>query len=177
MKPGDVYKALLTPVGIGRALAKLGSLKSALVWWDSSADAVAMLGDGRAAMATALNGDIYDAAQRRQRVNVIWDRQLYELDVFGVPRGNPRTETALDFVRFATGSQPLARVASWVPYGPARRSAIPLVGRNPELGIDMTPYLPTTQAHFATAFAIDDEWWQLHGADIEPRWQAWLAAQ
>ena len=41
----------------------------------------------------------------------------------------------------------------------------------------MTPYLPTTPSHFATAFAIDDEWWALHGADIEPRWQVWLAAQ
>jgi hypothetical protein len=41
----------------------------------------------------------------------------------------------------------------------------------------MTPYLPTTPAHFATAFAVDDEWWQLHGADIAPRWQVWLASQ
>jgi putative spermidine/putrescine transport system substrate-binding protein len=177
MKPSDVYDALRTPRGIARALTKLGTLKGALVWWDSSTDAVAMLADGRAAMATALNGDIYDAAQHHQVVNVIWDRQLYELDVFGVPRGNPKTATALDFVRFATGSQPLAGVASWVPYGPARRSALVLVGRNPELGIDMTPYLPTTSAHFATAFAVDDEWWRRHGPDIELRWQAWLAAQ
>ncbi len=50
------------------------------------------------------------------------------------------------------------------------------MSKNPELGIDMTPYLPTTPAHFATAFAVDDEWWQLHGADIAPRWQVWLAA-
>jgi putative spermidine/putrescine transport system substrate-binding protein len=176
IKPADVYDALLTPAGIDRALAKLDTLKGALVWWDSSADAVTMLNDGRAAMATALNGDIYDAAQHHQSVNVIWDRQLYELDVFGVPRGNPHTETAFDFIRFATGSEPLARVASWVPYGPARRSALPRVARNPELGIDMLPYLPTTPAHFATAFAVDDGWWQLHGAAIEPRWQAWLAA-
>jgi putative spermidine/putrescine transport system substrate-binding protein len=134
------------------------------------------LSDGRAAMATALNGDIYDAAQHHHDLRVIWDRQLYELDVFGVPKGNPHKEAALDFVRFATAADHLAAVASWVPYGPARRSALPLVGRNPELGIDMTPYLPTTPAHFATAFAVDDEWWQLHGADIAPRWQVWLAS-
>jgi len=177
MKPSDVYDALLTPVGIARALARLATLKGSLVWWSNSADALAMLADGRAAMATALNGDIYDAAQHHHAPGVIWDRQLYELDVFGVPKGGPRREAALDFVRFATGSEPLARVASWVPYGPARRSALRLVGRNPELGTDMTPYLPTTPAHFATAFAVDDEWWQLHGADIEARWQAWLATQ
>ncbi|MEJ1968684.1 MAG: extracellular solute-binding protein [Rhizomicrobium sp.] len=177
MNPADVYDALLTPVGIGRALAKLATLKGSIVWWDSSTDAVAMLSDGRAVMATALNGDVYDAVQHHRAVAAIWDHQLYELDVFGVPKGNPHKEAAMDFVRFATGSQPLADVASWVPYGPARHSALALVPKNPELGTDMAPFLPTLPAHFATAFAIDDEWWQIHGADIEPRWQVWLAAQ
>ncbi|MBV9418422.1 MAG: extracellular solute-binding protein, partial [Alphaproteobacteria bacterium] len=177
MNPKDVYDALLTQVGIDRALAKLATLKGNIVWWDDSADAVAMLSDGRAAMATALNGDVFNAIQKHKAVGVIWDRELYELDVFGVPKGNPKKEVALDFVRFATASQPLADVASWVPYGPARRSSLPLVPKNPELGTDMTAYLPTTKDHFATAFAIDDEWWQLHGPDIEPRWQLWMAQQ
>jgi putative spermidine/putrescine transport system substrate-binding protein len=177
MNPSDVYDALLTPVGIHRALAKLSTLKGAIVWWTNSADAIAMLNDGRAAFATVLNGDVYDAAQHRHPVGTLWDHQLYELDVFGVPKGNPRKEVALDFVRFATEAPRLAGVAGWVPYGPARRSALPLVGKNPELGIDMTPFLPTSPGHFATAFAIDDEWWQIHGADIDPQWQLWAAAQ
>jgi putative spermidine/putrescine transport system substrate-binding protein len=177
MKPADVYAALLTPVGIDRAFSKLSTLKGSLVWWDNSADAVAMVHDGRAAMATALNGDVTDTTQHHRPVGVVWDRQLYELDVFGVPNGNPRREVAMDFVRFATGSQPLADVAAWVGYGPARRSSLPLVGKNPESGADMTAFLPTLPAHFATAFAIDEEWWQLHGPDIDPRWQVWLAQQ
>ena len=176
VKPADVYDALLTPVGIERALAKLDTLKGAIVWWDNSAQAITMLSDGRAAFATILNGDLYDAVRHRRGVGVIWDEQLYEMDVFGVPKGNPHKDVAMDFIRLATGSKPLADTARWVPYGPARRSSIPLVGKNPELGTDMTPFLPTMPTHFATAFAIDDEWWQLHGADIEPRWQVWAAS-
>jgi len=177
VKPADVYDALLTPVGIDRALTKLSTIKGSLIWWNNSTDAIAMLNDGRAAFATVLDGDVYDAAQHHRDVGVIWDDQLYELDVFGVPKGNPRKDVAMDFVRFATAPQQLAAVASWVPYGPARRSALPLVGKNPELGTDMTPYLPTVPAHFATALAVDDEWWQLHGADIDPRWDVWIASQ
>jgi len=177
VKPADIYDALLTPVGIDRALAKLSTIKGSLIWWNNSTDAIAMLNDGRAAFATVLDGDVYDAAQHHRDVGVIWDDQLYELDVFGVPKGNPRKDVAMDFVRFATAPQQLAGVASWVPYGPARRSALPLIGKNPELGTDMTPYLPTVPAHFATAFAVDDEWWQLHGADIDPRWDMWVASQ
>jgi putative spermidine/putrescine transport system substrate-binding protein len=176
VSPRDVYDVLSTPSGVRRALAKLSSIRPSLIWWSNSADAIAMLSDGRAAFVTALNGDIYDAAQHGHGVGVIWDRQLYELDVFGIPRGGPKTKRAMDFVRFATSSQSLARVANWVPYGPARRSALALVGNNPELGIAMSPYLPTTKSHFATAFAVNDAWWQAHGAEVEPLWRSWLAS-
>jgi hypothetical protein len=49
------------------------------------------------------------------------------------------------------------------------------VGRNPELGVAMTPYLPSAPRNFATAFAVDDKWWREHEATIAPRWEAWLA--
>jgi putative spermidine/putrescine transport system substrate-binding protein len=111
---------------------------------------------------------------RDQPVGVIWDRQLYEFDAFAVPKGDPRKDAAMDFIRFATSSQPLAREADWVPYGPARRSSLAFVGRNPELGTAMAAFLPTAPANFATAFAIDDSWWRRHGDAIAPRWEAWL---
>ena len=125
-------------------------------------------------MATALNGNIFDAQTHGQAVGVVWDRELYELDVFGIPKGDPKADRALAFIQFATGSGPLAGVAGWVPFGPARRSAQSQVGRNPDLGIKMAPYLPTEPQHFASAFAIDDEWWAKH-EDIAVLWQAWLA--
>ena len=175
VKPGDVYRVLSTPEGVSRALAKLQTIRPALVWWARSGDAVAMIEDGRAAFATALNGDTFDAAMHHAPIRVIWDRQLYELDVFGIPKGDPHKNRAMDFIRFATGSRPLARVASWVPYGPARRSSLAYVGRNPETGVAMKPFLPTAPGNFATAFAVDDGWWRAHGDDIAPRWEEWLA--
>jgi putative spermidine/putrescine transport system substrate-binding protein len=174
VKPAEVYDELSTPKGIRRALAKLDSIRRSLVWWDNSADAVAMLNDGRAAFATALNGDVYDAAQHGNAVGVIWDRQLYELDVFGLPKRSSKGELALEFIRFATRSQSLAGVSDWVPFGPARLSALQFVGKNPELGTAMVLFLPTAKAHFASAFPVNDEWWQEHGADAQARWQAWL---
>ncbi len=171
--PKDIYSALSSDQGISRALAKLDTIRGSIVWWTRSSEPVAMIEDGRAAFATVLNGDIYDAAIHGQKLAVIWDRQLYELDVFGVPKGDPKHDMAMDFVRFATSAAPLATVANWVPYGPARRSASKLIGKNPELGIDMRPFSPTAPEHFSTAFAVDDAWWQVHGAAIASRWQAW----
>jgi putative spermidine/putrescine transport system substrate-binding protein len=171
--PGDIYKVLATPEGVDRALTKLDTIRGSIIWWTRSSEPAAMLADGRAAFATILNGDIYDASIHHNELGVIWDRALYELDVFGIPKGDPKQDMAMDFVRFATSPEALAGVADWVPYGPARRSAVALVTRNPELGTPMRRFLPTAPENFKTAFAIDDAWWQAHGAEIAPRWQRW----
>jgi putative spermidine/putrescine transport system substrate-binding protein len=173
--PKDVYRILSTPEGIARAFAKLDTIRTVIVWWSNSGEPAAMLQDGRAAFATILNGEVYEATIRNRALGVIWDRQLFELDVFGIPRGDPKREMAMDFVRFATSAPRLAAVANWVPYGPARRSAVNLIGKNPELGIAMRPYATTAPENFSTAFAIDDAWWLAHDAEIAPRWQAWRA--
>jgi putative spermidine/putrescine transport system substrate-binding protein len=172
--PADLYRVLSTPQGVDRALHKLEGIRSNTIWWNAAGEPAAMLEDGRAAFSTILNGDVYDAILHHRAIAPIWDRQLYELDVFGVPKGNPKPRMALDFLRFATTPRQLAIVSDWVPYGPARRSAVAFVTRNPELGTQMRPFLPTAPENFASAFAIDDAWWAENGAAVELRWQRWL---
>jgi putative spermidine/putrescine transport system substrate-binding protein len=169
----EVYATLTTSTGIARALHKLDTIRPEIRWWSNAQEPISMLNDGRAVMATALNGDVFDAQNRDEPVGILWDHQLYELDVLGVPRGDPRANLALRFVRFATGTAPLAHVSSWLPYGPARRSSLNGVRTNPELHIQMLGRLPTAPGNFQTAFAIDDEWWRLHGASLTERWLAW----
>lgn len=172
--PKDVYAVLSSPQGVARALKKLDSLRGNLVWYTSPADAAQMVIDGRVAFASLPNWAVYDAntAQPQPKLAIIWDRQLYELEVLAVPKGNPKAKRAMNFVRYATSAESLGKMASWVAYGPARKSALALVQKQPELHIDMRPYLPT--AHFATAFEVDDGWWRLHGADVAVLWQEWL---
>ena len=175
--PNAVYAELSTPQGVARALKKLDSLRGNLAWYDNPADAAAMLKDGRVALAFMPNWAVFDADKdnpsNRLNLSIIWDRQLYQLEVFGIPRGNPKAARAMDFVRFATSAPVLGKMTSWIAYGPARHSALGYVGPQPELKLDMKPYLPT--AHFATAFRVDDGWWRLHGADVAMLWNEWLA--
>lgn len=171
--PGDIYKVLSTPEGVTRSFAKLDTIRAQIVWWTRADEPAAMLGDGRAVFATIPNGSLFGAATHGAALGTIWDRQLYELDVFAIPRTSTKRQMAMDFIRFATAAPNLARVSGWVPYGPARRSAVALVQRNPELGTEMRPFLPT--AHFDTAFAIDDAWWQAHAQEIAAHWRMWKA--
>lgn len=172
--PQDVYRTLETDAGVARAFGKLDTLKPGLIWWRAAGEPARLIRNGQAVFSTVLNGDIFDA--RANQPGVIWDQQLYEFDVFGVPRGDPRKDMAMDFIRYATGSAPLARMANRISYGPARHSALPLVDMNPELHVAMRPFLPTAPANFATAFAVDDGWWLVHGAPLEARFAAWAAA-
>ena len=170
--PHDVYPTLSTGPGLARALHKLDSLGASRVWYTTDSEALDLIKSGRAVFATALNSQIYDAAQKDAAPGVIWDRQLYEFDAFAIPKGDPNKALAMDYIRFATGAEPLAGVANWVPYGPARRSALALVGKNPKLGTPMQPFTPT--AHFAAAFAVDDAWWRANAARVDIAWRNWL---
>lgn len=170
VRPKDLYKTLSTEEGVARAFKKLDSIKPVLIWWHNPGEPAGLIQGGKAVFSTALNSDVFDA--RAALPGVIWDRQLYEFDVFAVPKGDPSKEMGFDFIRWATGSKPLAGVADWVALGPARRSSWPLVGKNPELGIAMAQFLPT--GHFASAVPVDDGFWLSHGPALEARFQAWM---
>ena len=169
--PGEIYKTLDTPEGLDRAFAKLDALKP--IWAHDSKDALEWVKNGRAVMATALNGDLQ--ADKNYAPGVIWEYQLSELDVLVIPAGNPNKQRALDYIAYATGSAPLAAMANWVAFGPARHSALALVRTNPETALAMRPLLPTAPENFARAFAIDDGWWLAHGDALASRWQEFVS--
>jgi putative spermidine/putrescine transport system substrate-binding protein len=172
IKPWQVYSVLATQAGADEAFAKLDSIKSSIKWWRRAAEPAEMLARGEVAMTTVLNARIF-SIDPEPKIRTIWDGQLYQLDVFGIPKGDPNKKRALDFIRFATGSTPLASQARLLPYGPARFSALPLVGNNPETDAEMLPHLPTARMNFARALAVDPDWWAKHGEALQARWAAW----
>jgi putative spermidine/putrescine transport system substrate-binding protein len=172
VKPWQVYSILGTQAGATRAFAKLDGIKANIKWWRRASEPAEMLARGEIAMSTVLNARIF-SIDPQPRIRTIWDGQLYQFDVFGIPKGTPNKKRALDFIRFATGSTPLAQEARLLPYGPARFSALPLVGQNPENNATMLPHLPTARMNFANALAVDPDWWATHGPALEARWAVW----
>jgi putative spermidine/putrescine transport system substrate-binding protein len=172
VKSWQVYSILGTEAGANRAFAKLDVIKSSIKWWRRAAEPAGMLARGEVAMTTVLNARIF-SIDPEPKIRTIWDGQLYQFDVFAIPKGDPNKKRALDFIRFATGSGPLAQEARLLPYGPARLSALPLVGSNPETNAEMLPHLPTARMNFAGALAVDPDWWAKHGAALEARWTMW----
>lgn len=173
----DLYSLLSTERGLDLAFERLDAIRDDILWWRDPAEAVRLLVDGEAAMASGYNGRFFEAGVvRGEPVEIVWDGQVYELEAWGVLRDSPRAETAWRFIRFATRTASLARQASYIAYGPARTSAARQVGGHAEIGVDMKPHMPTTPAHLETAIRKDADWYARTRDRLNERFDAWLAS-
>jgi putative spermidine/putrescine transport system substrate-binding protein len=173
----DIYDVLNTPEGVDRAFAKLETIKGDAVWWEAGAQPPQLLADGEVTMTTAYNGRIFNAvASENKPFGIVWDSQVFDLDLWVIPKGAPNKEAAMDFVKFSTATEQLAAQASWISYGPARKSSAPLVGsfhNNADLA--MGPQMPTTPDNFASAIQNDFEFWADNADELNERFNTWLA--
>lgn len=172
----DVYDVLSTPQGIDRAFKKLDSIKDDIVWWEAGAQPPQMLADGEVIMATAYNGRMFNAAIGEDKpFEIVWDGQVYDLDLWVIPKGSKNKETAMDFVRFSTGTKPLADQASYISYGPARKSSASLVGKYHNKDVDMGPHMPTAPQNLTNAVQVNSEFWADNADQLDERFNAWIA--
>ncbi len=173
----EVYDVLATDEGVDRAFAKLDTIKGEMIWWEAGAQPPQLLADGELAMTTAYNGRIFGAAVGEGKPFVtVWDGQVYEYDLFVIPKGAPNLEGALEFLKFSTSTQALADQAKWISYGPARLSSGALVGLYQDGKTEMAPHMPTAEVNLGNALASSYEFWVDRDAELNERFNAWLAA-
>lgn len=170
----EVYELLETEEGVDRAFRKLDTIKDSVVWWTAGAQPPQLLADKEVVMASAYNGRLFNAnAVEKQPIDILWHSQSVELDGWVVPKG--KLDKVKDYLYFATDSQRLADQASWIPYGPMRKSSASLVGKHAEAGVDMGPHMPTNPDNFKDALVLNAEFWIDNKQSLTERFNAWLA--
>jgi putative spermidine/putrescine transport system substrate-binding protein len=175
--PSDVYALLATPEGVNRAFAKLDTIKSQVVWWEAGAQPPQLLADGEVVMTSAYNGRIFNAAIGEGKpFHIVWDGQIYENEMYVIPKGSPNKDAALDFIKFATSTEGLRAQAQNISYGPARKSALKseLVFKDGKTV--MAPHLPTAPENLVNALESNFEFWVDRDSELNERFNAWLAA-
>jgi putative spermidine/putrescine transport system substrate-binding protein len=166
----DVYKVLNTPEGVDRAFKKLDTIKSEVIWWEAGAQPPQILADGQAAIVSAWNGRIYKAiSEDKKNFKIIWDAQAPDYDLWAIPKGNPRLDTAYKFVSYASQPQAMANQTKYISYGPANKDAIPNV--DPAI----LPHLPTAPENLTNVLTVDPQFWADKGEELRERFNAWLA--
>jgi putative spermidine/putrescine transport system substrate-binding protein len=172
----EVYAVLATPEGVDRAFAKLDTIKSEVVWWEAGAQAPQLLADGEVAMTTAYNGRIFAAAVGEGKpFQIVWDGQIYENEMYVVPKGAPNKDLAMEFIAYATSTDGLRAQAQQISYGPARKSSMleELVFKDGKTV--MATHLPTAPENLTNALETSSAFWVDHDAELNERFQAWLA--
>lgn len=171
----DVYKVLGTKEGVDRAFKKLDTIKSSIVWWEAGAQAPQLLASGEVTMTTAYNGRLFTPAVTENKPFVIiWDGQQQVFDNWAIVKGTKNKDLALDFVAFSTSTKPLADQATYIPYGPARKSSAPLVGKFQDGKTDMAPHMPTNPDNMKNAIVQDVKFWADKYDELNERFVAWI---
>lgn len=174
----EVYRLLSTKEGQDRAFAKLTAIKDQTLWWDKPQQPLDQIAQKQAVMALTFNGRAFVSVMRnRQGLGLLWDHQIYSLNYWAVPKGARNAGPAKQFIAFATSTGPLADQTRWLPYGPARISAVRIAGKHAEINLDMKPYLPTHQPNLQDALAFDGVWWAGQEKALKDRFEAWLAGR
>ena len=165
-----VYEVLGTDAGVDRAFKKLDQIKSDIVWWEAGAQPPQLLADGEVAMTSAYNGRLFNAQVNEHKPFVIiWDGQVWDLDLWAIPKGAPNLQAALEFVRYSTDTVRNYDQSNYISYGPVRKSAAALV--KPK----MRPYMPTNPKNFKNALKNDFEFWADHQDELTDRFTTWLS--
>jgi putative spermidine/putrescine transport system substrate-binding protein len=166
----EVYDVLSTEEGKNRAFAKLNSIKDHVVWWEAGAQPPQLLADGEVAMTTAYNGRLFNAIVNEKKPFVIvWDGQVWDLDLWVIPEGTRNLNTALEFVAFSTDTVRNWDQSNYISYGPVRKSAQAL------LAPEMVPHMPTAKKNFKNALQNDYQFWADNQDELNDRFNTWLA--
>ena len=143
--PDELY-----PLDLERAIAKLDTIKSEIVWWESGAESQELIGSGEVAMSMIWNGRGWSAKnQDGNPVEMQWNQQILTADYFVVPKGTPNKQPAMEFIAWATCAENNAAPSEFIPSGPTNENATPNEA--------MVQDLAVTNADENTAY-FDDEY-------------------
>ena len=110
---GEVYNVLGTEEGVARAFAKLDTIKDDVVWWEAGAQPPQLLADGEVVFSTAWNGRVFNAKNAEgQSFEMVWDGQIYDLDLWVIPKGSKNKEACLLYTSPSPRDATLSRMPS-----------------------------------------------------------------
>lgn len=172
----EVYDVLSTPEGVDRAFARLDTIKDHVIWWEAGAQPPQLLADGEVVMTSAYSSRIFNAIHDEgQAFDILWDGQVWDIDVWMIPLGTPNLETALAFLDLAAEPERQAELTRFSSYGPTRRSAAAMIDVHETTGTPMAQFIPTAPENLENAIQANSEFWADYRDELFDRFSVWVA--
>ena len=158
--PKDLY-----PLDLDRAIKKLDTIKSEIVFWPGGAKSQEQIGAGEVAMSLMWNGRAWSAKNvDKKPVEIQWNQQIVTADYLVVPKGSPNKDAAMNFIAWATCANNNAAPSNYIPYGPTNVNAV----ANPDTVADLS----VTNADANSAY-FDDAWLVDNFAAVDEAYNNW----
>lgn len=114
-----VAPADLTTIDIARALKKLDTIKSDIVWYQTGQQAQDLLGSGEVVMAELFANRVANLVNDGKPVAPVWNGQIIATDFLAIPKGDPNAATAQKLIAYITRADVNGKLSSCQAIGPA----------------------------------------------------------
>ncbi len=118
-----VAPADLVPLDVNRAIKKLDSIKSDIVWFDTGSAGQDLLKSGEVRMAYVYANRITSLRDQGSPVDILWDGQNVQSDYVGIPKGNPNAATGQALISFMVSKDVNGQFSFCQPAGAANTAS------------------------------------------------------
>jgi putative spermidine/putrescine transport system substrate-binding protein len=157
------------PLDVERALRKLDTIKSSLVFAPSYGAIQQMMVDKQASMVLTVTARTIVSAQSGANLVPVWDFNTTDIGALVIPKGAPNKKLAQEMLVFVTEPEQAAAYAKLTGTAPAR----------PDVDLDSIGYTDQQKKFNAflpnrgTTLEQDKEWWIKNTDAVVKRWTAW----
>ncbi|WP_327590877.1 extracellular solute-binding protein [Nonomuraea sp. NBC_00507] len=158
----------LYPLDVDRAVKKLESVRSNLVFWKTGAESQQLLESGEVDMAMVWSGRAYAGVKNGAPFAVSFDQWMPIMDSLTVPKNAKNPKASMALINYYLGAQQQAKLTELTSYSPVNTDAKPKLD---ELG---QSFLTTRPEAASKALKIDANWWAENQEQMIEKWSAWL---
>ncbi|WP_449282019.1 extracellular solute-binding protein [Leucobacter sp.] len=164
---GVAYEELY-PLDIDRALAKLETVRSDLVFWNSGAELQQIMTSGEADFSFAWNNRIANLAKQGEPVAIEWNENLQDGGYYVTAKNNPQVDETMQLFSRLMNTDVQVQIAGATGYSPSLRSAMEAL---PE---DEQPWYNAYPENMDQAIgSINLQWWADNFDDAVEQWSSW----
>lgn len=157
------------PCDLDKAFAQLDLIRSNVdAWWTGGAQSTQMLVNGEVDMMPTWSTRVTAAQAEGTPLGIIWDKNLWGVDVWSILRGTPNADLCREFISFSSDAQRQAAFTPYVTNGPTNPAAYEFIPK------EIAETLPTYEPHRAAGVAIDNAYWGTNKDQAIERFNTWI---
>lgn len=164
-----VPKNELYPLDVPRAIKKLESIKSEVVFSESLQEMVQQLASGETSMAIVLSGRVAQLIKQGKPLGIDWHDQVVGPDSYMIPKGAPDAKMSMELLNSMLDTGSLVKFAKVQFYGPATKEAQEELASDPDCEL-----INTCGGKLADGVVFDTKYWEQHEQEVSETWDGYL---